>query len=118
MTDKSRKPIDSLDKVCLDFEHCSECLYVDGCDDEINPEPRFNGTVFTCDHLSGCAQNKCLCSVNTVNQLVKLIDVTPTAKLTFNQFMDTCVTEVDPSINTQMVTTNARAHSKFKCNDK
>ena len=48
-----------------------------------------------------------------VNQLVKLVDVTPIAKLTFNQFMDTCVTEIDPSINTQMVATNARSQSEL-----
>jgi len=112
LTDKTKKPTDNLDKVCLDFEHCSECLHVDGCVG-VSSEPRFNGNEFTCDHLSGCAQNKCLCSVNMVNQLVRLVDVTPIAKLTFNQFMDTCVTEIDPSINTQMVATNARSQSEL-----
>lgn len=102
LTDKSRKPNDQLDKVCLDFEHCSECLNVDGCTGA-NSEPSFNGTAFTCDHLStGCQRNKCECSVNMVNKLTQIADEVETQKLTFNEFMDTCVTEVDASINTEM----------------
>ena len=111
LTDKSRKPNDQLDKVCLDFEHCSECLNVDGCTGA-NSEPSFNGTAFTCDHLStGCQRNKCECSVNMANKLTQIADEVETQKLTFNEFMDTCVTEVDASINTQM---GARSQSKFE----
>ena len=58
LTDKSKKPNDQLDKVCLDFEHCSECLQVDKCSSDF--EPKFNETNFSCDHLP---KDSCQCRV-------------------------------------------------------
>ena len=45
-----------------------------------------------------------------VNKLTQIADEVETKQLTFNEFMDTCVTEVDASINTQM---GARSKSKL-----
>ena len=37
-----------------------------------------------------------------VEGVVRKVDEVQFKQLTFNNFMDTCVTEIDPSINTQM----------------
>ena len=37
-----------------------------------------------------------------VDGIVSKVDEVQFQQLTFNSFMDTCVTEIDPSINTQM----------------
>ena len=52
LSDKSLPPRDQLDKICLDFEHCSECAKMDNCDLEADTSsPLKNGTTFECNHL-------------------------------------------------------------------
>ena len=53
MSDKSLKPENELDGVCLEFEQCSECVKMDGCDLDADFMPKLNGTKFECDHLIG-----------------------------------------------------------------
>ena len=47
------KPENELDGVCLEFEQCSECVKMDGCDLDADFMPKLNGTKFECDHLIG-----------------------------------------------------------------
>jgi len=105
LTDKGQKPKDALDKICLEFEHCSECAKIDGCDLDADFEPHLNGTRFTCDHLDSgsCQHNKCLCATNMVDRLFGKLPEFEFTKFSFPVFMAECVTEIDPSINTQMV---------------
>ena len=47
--------VDSLDGFCHEYEHCLECLKIDGCDTETQ---EFSPTVlpganFTCENLKG-----------------------------------------------------------------
>ena len=51
LSDKSLKPENDLDGVCLEFEQCSECVKMDGCDLDADFMPKMNGTQFECDHL-------------------------------------------------------------------
>ena len=46
--------------------------------------------------------NMCQCSTQMANQLLEELTKLTFNKLTFVEFMDNCVAEVDPSINTQM----------------
>merc|ERR1711935_369506 len=106
LSDKSQKPNDRLDQICLDFDHCSECNKMDGCNLETGDSfsPRQNGTSFTCDHLTAdsCQYNMCLCSTNMAKLVTDELSELAYSKLTFTEFMDECVAEVDASINTQM----------------
>ena len=47
------KPENELDGVCLEFEQCSECVKMDGCDLDADFMPKLNGTKFDCEHLIG-----------------------------------------------------------------
>ena len=120
LSDKSQKPDDRLDQICLDFDHCSECNKMDGCNLETGDSfsPRQNGTSFTCDHLTADScqvsehflnlcnypfqYNMCLCSTNMAKLVTDELSELAYSKLTFTEFMDECVAEVDASINTQM----------------
>ena len=44
----------------------------------------------------------CLCSTNMAERVTSSIREFDFEKLTFTEFMDECVAEVDPAINTQM----------------
>jgi len=105
LSDKTLKPQNDLDGVCLEFEQCSECVKMDGCDLDADFMPKLNGTKFECDHLIGspCQYNTCLCSTNMAEKLVKKIDKFEFEKLSFGDFMTKCTSEVDFQINTQMI---------------
>jgi len=40
-----------MDNACLNFEHCAECLKIDGCDIEAEFSPDITNEGFSCDHL-------------------------------------------------------------------
>lgn len=97
--------VDNVDSHCMDFEHCAECLKMDGCDIEAEFSPEFTDNGFSCDHLQEepCKYHECLCSRNLADKLTSSFTAkTDYNELSFTDFMDKCVDEVDASINTQM----------------
>lgn len=104
LTDKSISGVDGMDGACLHFEHCAECLKIDGCDIEAEFSPDVTNDGFSCDHLQDdpCKYNKCLCSRRLAEELHSQVDETNYQELSFTDFMDQCAHEVDAAINTQM----------------
>lgn len=105
LSDKTLQPKDKLDQVCLDFEHCSECVTMDGC--QLQNEdfmPLINGTEFSCQHLNAnsCQYNMCLCSSKMADNLVDGLIGFNFSILSFSNFVSECTGEVDAAINTQM----------------
>jgi len=60
LTDKSHDGVDTIDSHCLNFEHCAECLKMDGCDIEAEFSPEFTTDGFSCAHLAqdGCKASR------------------------------------------------------------
>lgn len=104
LSDKSLKPKGALDKICLDFEHCAECVKMDGCDLDQDFMPIVNGTSFSCDHLvdNPCQMNTCRCSTNMADRVMSGLREFEFNKMGFSEFMSTCTGEVEAAINTQM----------------
>merc|ERR1712050_553265 len=116
LTDKSIAGIDESDAACLSFEHCAECLAMDGCDIEAEFSPEVTKEGFTCQHLIGdsCKYNACLCSENLAQKLHSLFDGANFKEFSFSDFMDKCAHEVDASINTQMTEIGTDNRSEYK----
>jgi hypothetical protein len=104
LTDKSIPGRDGMDSACLNFEHCAECLKIDGCDIEAEFSPEIITEGFSCDHLQDdpCKYNACLCSKRLAEDLHAKLGETTYEDLAFTQFMDECAHETDARINTQM----------------
>ena len=69
LSDKSQKPNDRLDQICLDFDHCSECNKMDGCNlDHGHFSP--NTTDYSCDHLKTDSCQVNLIKFNTMSKTV------------------------------------------------
>lgn len=104
VTDKTIPGLDAMDSACLNFEHCTECLKIDGCDIQAEFSPGITDEGFSCDHLQGdpCKYNACLCSRRLADELHSQFEETKYQKLSFNDHDLQCAHKVDPKINTQM----------------
>jgi len=115
--------VDSLDGFCHEYEHCLECLKIDGCDTETQ---EFSPTVlpganFTCDNLKGndCQYNACLCSHNLAEKLYSAHENAHAySYLSFTEFMDECAHEIDASVNTQLTEDEKSNRAKYPAEKK